>query len=64
MFKNLNHVYQFKIVLEGSSPKIWRRIQIPEFSTFWNLHVIIQNVRGGTSDKSLKALLPALRFAS
>lgn len=64
MFQNVNHVYQFRIVLEGSSPKIWRRIQIPEFSTFWSLHVAIQNIRGCTSDNPLQALLPALRFTT
>ena len=41
-----NHVYQFKITLGGSKPPIWRRIQVPETYTFWDLHVAIQDVMG------------------
>ena len=32
-------VYQFKLVLVGVEPPIWRRIQVPETSSFWDLHV-------------------------
>lgn len=39
-------VYQFKIVLKGISPPIWRRIQVPENYTFWDLHVAIQDAMG------------------
>ncbi|HAF50353.1 MAG TPA: hypothetical protein DCL04_04490 [Synergistaceae bacterium] len=43
MKKKFAHVYQFKITLKGSKPPIWRRIQVPETYTFWDLHVAIQN---------------------
>ena len=44
---NLNQlVYQFKIELLGISPPIWRRIQIPAKSSFWDLHVAIQDAMG------------------
>jgi len=42
------NVYQFKITLDGIEPKIWRRIQIPEKYSFWDLHVAIQDAMGWT----------------
>jgi hypothetical protein len=39
-------VYQFKISLKGIKPPIWRRIQVPEDYSFWDLHVAIQNAMG------------------
>lgn len=46
MSQEFKTVYQFKITLKGFSPKIWRRIQVPENYTFWELHVAIQNAMG------------------
>ncbi len=46
MKKKFNHVYQFKITLWGTKPPIWRRIQVPETYTFWDLHVAIQDAMG------------------
>ncbi len=37
------NVLQFKIELLGVEPPIWRRIQVPESYTFWDLHVAIQD---------------------
>ena len=39
-------VYQFKIVLDGIKPLIWRRIQVPGTYSFWDLHVAIQDAMG------------------
>ncbi len=39
-------VYQFKIELEEITPTIWRRIQVPETYSFWDLHVAIQDAMG------------------
>lgn len=39
-------IYQFKITLLAISPVIWRRIQVPESYTFWDLHVAIQDAMG------------------
>jgi hypothetical protein len=39
-------VYELKIVLEGSSPPIWRRLQVPAFATFEDLHHVIQVAMG------------------
>jgi len=48
MKKKFEKVYQFKITLQESSPPIWRRIQVPETYTFWDLHVAIQDAFGWT----------------
>lgn len=37
---------QFKITLMDTNPSIWRRIQISEDCTFWDLHVAIQDSMG------------------
>ncbi len=45
MKKKFDRVYQFKITLRVRPP-IWRRIQVPETYTFWDLHVAIQDAMG------------------
>ncbi|AKJ39486.1 plasmid pRiA4b ORF-3 family protein [Methanosarcina barkeri] len=37
-------IYQLKLSIKGISPKIWRRIQVPENYTFLDLHKTIQTV--------------------
>lgn len=39
-------IYQFKVTLLDIHPAIWRRIQVPETYTFWDLHVAIQSAMG------------------
>jgi Plasmid pRiA4b ORF-3-like protein. len=39
-------IYQFKITLLGMEKRIWRRIQVPENGTFFDLHVAIQCAMG------------------
>ena len=46
MKKKFNRVYQFRITLKDIKPTVWRRIQVPETYTFWDLHVAIQDVMG------------------
>ena len=46
MKRKFDRVYQFKITLKGIKPPIWRRIQVPETYTFWDLHVAIQDAMG------------------
>lgn len=41
-----NRIYQFKVELRGITPLIWRRIQVPENYSFWDLHVAIQDAMG------------------
>lgn len=37
-------IYQFKIVLKSTKPPIWRRIQVPNNFTFYDLHVAIEDL--------------------
>nr|WP_232619229.1 plasmid pRiA4b ORF-3 family protein [Acetomicrobium sp. S15 = DSM 107314] len=46
--KRFNNTYQFKITPRETKPPIWRRIQVPETYTFWDLHVAIQDAMGWT----------------
>lgn len=48
MKNQFTQVYQFKITLEEINPPIWRRIQVPETYSFWDLHVAIQDSMGWT----------------
>lgn len=43
-----NQVLQFKITLKDIKPAIWRRIQISDACSFWDLHVAIQDAMGWT----------------
>lgn len=40
------HVCQFLIVLPNTEPLVWRRIQVPDSYSFWDLHVAIQDAMG------------------
>jgi len=40
------HVCQLLIVLANTDPLVWRRIQVPEAYSFWDLHVAIQDAMG------------------
>lgn len=42
----VDHVCQFLIVLARTDPLVWRRIQVPEGYSFWDLHVAIQDAMG------------------
>jgi len=46
MRKKFDKVYQFKIILKKVKPPIWRRIQVPETYTFWDLSVAINDSMG------------------
>lgn len=48
MTNTSEQVYQFKVTLKDIEPKIWRRIQVPEKYSFWDLHVAIQDSMGWT----------------
>lgn len=46
MRKQPEFVHQFLVVLSGTDPLVWRRIQVPLAYTFWDLHVAIQDAMG------------------
>lgn len=41
-----SNVLQFKITLLEADPPVWRRIQVPDYYTFYDLHVAIQDAMG------------------
>ncbi len=43
-------VHQFLVVLAGTGPLVWRRVQVPEGYSFWDLHVAIQDAMGWKDD--------------
>ncbi len=46
--KNQARALQFKVTLNASTPKIWRRILVPADYSFFDLHVAIQDAMGWT----------------
>ncbi|MFQ5898082.1 MAG: plasmid pRiA4b ORF-3 family protein [Candidatus Methylomirabilia bacterium] len=46
MRRKYGSVYEFTVVLGEIEPDIWRRIQVPESYSFWDLHVAIQDAMG------------------
>lgn len=40
------NVFRFKVTLTHLRPEIWRRIEVPETYSFWDLHVAIQDAMG------------------
>jgi hypothetical protein len=43
---NSKKVFQLKLTLNDSSPRVWRRILVPTDFTFFDLHCAIQDVMG------------------
>ena len=44
--REIEPVLQFLVILSGTDPLVWRRIQVPGSYTFWDLHVAIQDAMG------------------
>lgn len=44
--RRVGYVHQFLIILANTEPLVWRRIQVPEDYSFWDLHVAIQDAMG------------------
>ena len=40
------HVLQIKVTLEHVKPPVWRRLLLSDASSFWDLHVAIQDAMG------------------
>ncbi len=41
-----SYAHQFLVVLSGTDPLVWRRVEVPEGYSFWDLHVAIQDAMG------------------
>ena len=39
-------IYQFRVILQGTQPMVWRRILVPGTYSFWDLHIAIQDAMG------------------
>jgi hypothetical protein len=39
-------IYQIKVTLKDSRPPIWRRLQVKGDTTFYSLHLILQEAMG------------------
>jgi hypothetical protein len=49
---NMTKIYKLKIkLLDNTRPPIWRKLLILSTSTFWDLHVLIRDSFGWSSDK-------------
>ena len=44
--KKFDQVYQFELALQEIEPTIWRRIQVPDRYSFWDLHCAITDSLG------------------
>jgi hypothetical protein len=45
---DLGNIYQIKIILKGSKPPIWRRLEVSDRITLAKLHIILQVAMGWT----------------
>jgi hypothetical protein len=57
-------VHQFLIVLSGTAPLVWRRIQVPGRYSFRDLHVLRRHVRRVDAPCFESRLSPALPGSS
>jgi hypothetical protein len=57
-------ILQLRIELQDVQPLIWRRIQIPGDSTFWDLHIALQSAFGWNDSHLHEFRLPVDRLRS
>ncbi|MDR3418748.1 MAG: plasmid pRiA4b ORF-3 family protein [Nevskia sp.] len=55
------HILQFRVELQDIQPLIWRRIQVPDSYTFWDLHIAIQSAFGWNDSHLHEFQVPAGR---
>ena len=61
--RTAEEIYQLKIMLKGSKPPIWRRVQVRAEMTLAQLHEVIQIVMGWT-DSHLHGVVARIRIES
>jgi hypothetical protein len=57
-------LYRLKIVLTGTRPPIWRRLQVPDNANLGWLHAVIQVAMGWTNSHMHHFLTPEARYSS
>jgi len=58
----MRQIYQLKIELRDSHPKIWRRVQVTEEITFSELHYILQLAMGWENDHMYEFVVKKIRI--
>ncbi|HUF22654.1 MAG TPA: DUF6429 family protein [Vicinamibacterales bacterium] len=53
-------VHQFRVALPGTKPLVWRRIQVSDDYTFWDLHVALQDAMGWQAASKWRLASPKL----
>jgi len=61
--KSAAPIYQLKVVLLGSKPAIWRRLQVPGNASFGWLHAVLQVAMGWTNSHLHHFLTSDARYA-
>lgn len=47
----MSKILQLKINLQKSKPKVWRRVEMRDTATFWDLHIVIRNACDWTGEQ-------------
>lgn len=58
----MGKAYQLKIIIENSEPPVWRRVVVPNFINFGQLHETIQIVFGWEDDHMHDFSFPSLKL--
>ena len=58
----MSKIFQFKVTLKDSKPKIWRRFQAEDDLMFFDLHYIIQAVMGWENDHLYQFIVEKNRY--
>ena len=52
MPRRYENIFRFRVTLTRLRPEIWRRIEVPENYSFWDLHVAIQDAMGWSDHRT------------
>ncbi|WP_017582930.1 plasmid pRiA4b ORF-3 family protein [Nocardiopsis valliformis] len=58
-----NRVHRLKIVLEGTRPQVWRRLEVPSVTGLGDLHMLIQVVMGWNDSHPHSFEFSGLRYS-
>lgn len=60
----MKKIIQLKITLQGTTPPIWRRIQMPEDLSLLQLHLILQLTMGWTNSHLHEFTIQGQRYGT